>query len=206
MALRYDTVIFDLDGTLLDTSEGILRSVKYTVEQLGFPLPAPEVLRTFIGPPIQDSLRRAYDLTREEAAEAAEIFRNRYKDHDLLYASVYPGIPELLGKLRAEGLKTAVATYKRQDYTGKLLAGFGLDTLVDAVCGSDFEGKLTKSDIIDNAVLETRSADRTRIIMVGDSDNDLIGAKKAGLRFAGVTWGFGFRCEKDIIDISGRRL
>jgi len=203
MTLRYDTVIFDLDGTLLDTSDGILRSIRYAVKELGLPLPGAEVLRTFIGPPIQKSMQRTFGLTPEAANAAAEIFRNRYKDHDFLYATPYPGITELLKKLRAEGLKTAVATYKRQDYAGKVLEAFGMEALMDVICGADLAGLYSKSDIIDHAVRETLSTDRTRIIMVGDSDNDLIGAKEAGLRFAGVTWGFGFRSEKDIIDLSG---
>ena len=189
----YDAVIFDLDGTLLDTSEGIFKSVTYAIETLGFEKPSPEV----IGPPIQKSFARVYGLEKEEADKAADVFRNRYKEDDILLAKPYEGIFETLGKLRECGIKTAVATYKRQDYAEKILIHFGFDKAVDAICGSDFEGKLSKKDIIDNAIKRLGS-ERSRVVMVGDSDNDAVGASEIGVNFIGVTYGFGFSNAEDV--------
>ncbi|MBO4267589.1 MAG: HAD hydrolase-like protein [Lachnospiraceae bacterium] len=194
---RYDAVIFDLDGTLLDTSEGIFRSVLYAIETLGYEKVSSDVLRTFIGPPIQKSFARVYGLEKEEADKAADVFRNRYKEDDILLAVPYEGIFETLAKLRESGVKTAVATYKRQDYAGKLLMHFGFDKAVDAICGSDAEGKLSKKDIIDNAI-KILGADRSRTVMVGDSDNDAIGSSGTGVDFIGVTYGFGFSGAADV--------
>ena len=189
---RYDAVIFDLDGTLLDTAEGIYRSVGYVIEKLNLTSPTPEVMRTFIGPPMQHSFARIYGLDKDAADRAAAMFRDRYKEDDILLAAPYEGIYETLEALGEAGIKTAVATYKRQDYAEKILVHFGFDRICDAMCGSDFEGKLTKKDIIDNAIKAVTSSEDARVVMVGDSDNDAIGAAERGVDFIAVTYGFGF--------------
>ncbi|MBO4904001.1 MAG: HAD hydrolase-like protein [Lachnospiraceae bacterium] len=195
---HYKAVIFDLDGTLLDTSEGIFSSVTYAINTLGLADIPQDVLRTFIGPPIQKSFARVYGMDKEEADRAADVFRNRYKDHDLMLARPYDGMFETLERLSEAGVKTAVATYKRQDYAEKILTGFGFDRAVDAICGSDFAGKLTKKDIIVNAIERLGITDRSQVVMTGDSDNDAIGASEIGVSFVGVTYGFGFSSAKDV--------
>lgn len=195
---RYDAVIFDLDGTLLDTSEGITRSVGYVIDSLKLPEITPEVLRTFIGPPMQRSFARVFSLGETEAKEAADMFRNRYKGDDLLLAKPYEGIFETIEELGRAGIRSAVATYKRQDYADRLLSHFGFDAVCSAICGSDFEQKLSKKDIIENAMAKLGISDKSRVVMVGDSDNDAIGAAELGLPFIGVTYGFGFASEADV--------
>ncbi len=194
---KYDAVIFDLDGTLLDTSEGIFRSVGYVIKSSNLPAITDDVMRTFIGPPIQRSFARVYDLPQEEADTYADMFRNRYKDHDLLLARPYEGMTEAIKALRDAGIKTAVATYKRQDYAQKLLRHFGFDRITDAIFGSDVAGKLSKKDIIENAITSLKVTDHGRVVMVGDSDNDAIGAKEINVPFVAVTYGFGFTEESD---------
>ena len=195
---HYEAVIFDLDGTLLDTSEGIFRSVSYVIARSNLTPLREEIMRTFIGPPIQRSFARVYSLADEDAQKAAAMFRDRYKDHDLLLAKPYEGIIDAMNELRDAGIKTAVATYKRQDYAEKILCHFGFDKVTDAICGSDAEGKLTKRDIIENAIKNLGVTDKKRSVMVGDSDNDAIGAKEIGVDFIGVTYGFGFFCAQDV--------
>ncbi len=194
----YDAVIFDLDGTLLDTSEGIFRSVSYVIEHSALTPLSDEIMRTFIGPPIQRSFARVYSLSDEEAQKAAGMFRDRYKEHDLLLAKPYEGIIDTMKELRQAGIKTAVATYKRQDYAEKLLRHFGFDEVAEVICGSDAEGKLTKRDIIENAIRYMGISDKKRAVMVGDSDNDALGADEIGVDFIGVTYGFGFFCGQDV--------
>lgn len=194
----YDAVIFDLDGTLLDTSEGISASVGFVIDALGLPRITPDVLRTFIGPPIQRSFARVFGMDKEGADMAANMFRDRYKEDDILLAIPYDGIFDTLAFLRDAGIRTAVATYKRQDYAEKILVHFGFDKAVDAICGSDAEGILTKSDIIENAIKKVGVTDRKRCVMVGDSDNDAEGAKGIGAPFIGVTYGFGFATKEDV--------
>ena len=187
-----DAVIFDLDGTLLDTAEGILKSVKYTIKKMDLPPVTDEVIKTFIGPPMQRSFARVFGLDEVKANECANCFRDRYKGDDLLLARPYDGIKEAISDLRAAGIKCAVATYKRQDYAEKILVHFGFDRITDGICGADFEGKLTKKDIIENAMKTAGVSDHARAVMVGDSDNDAIGAREIGVGFVAVTYGFGF--------------
>lgn len=194
---RYDAVIFDLDGTLLDTAEGIFRSVSYAIETFSLPMPGDDVLSTFIGPPIQDSFMRIYGMDRDEAMKAANVFRERYKESDILLAKPYDGIYETIEALRGAGVKTAVATYKRQDYAEKILVHFGFDRICDHICGSDFEGKLKKKDIIENAVKACTITDAKKAVMVGDSDNDALGAAEAKHDFIAALYGFGFKDKED---------
>ena len=194
----YDAVIFDLDGTLFDTSEGISRSVGYVIDTLGFEPISDAVMRTFIGPPIQKSFARVFGMDKEGADKAADMFRNRYKDKDILLAKPYEGIFDTIRALSEAGIKTAVATYKRQDYAEKILKHFGFDKVCAAMCGSDAEGILTKNDIILNAAKELGVIDIKHAVMVGDSDNDALGAADSHIPFIGVTYGFGFATKEDV--------
>ena len=112
---KYEIAVFDVDGTLLDTTEGVLASVKYTIDKMGFEPLSEDVLKTFIGPPIQDSFAKAYNLSGDILQDIATCFRNRYKDYELLKAVPYDGIYEVFDKLMERNVKLAVATYKRQD-------------------------------------------------------------------------------------------
>ena len=195
---HYDAVIFDLDGTLLDTSEGIFKSVGYVIDTLRLASPSDEVMRTFIGPPVQKSFARIYDMDKADANHAAGLFRDRYKENDLLLAKPYEGIFDAIRDLNNAGARTAVATYKRQDYAEKILKHFGFDKVCACLCGSDFDGVLTKKDIIENAIKGMEISDRRRVVMVGDSDNDAMGAEEIGVDFIGVTYGFGFNSSEDV--------
>ncbi|MBQ8983560.1 MAG: HAD-IA family hydrolase [Lachnospiraceae bacterium] len=195
---RYDIAVFDVDGTLLDTSEGILNSVKHTIDVFGKPMPDPETLRSFIGPPIQNSFQKEYGLSKEEADTMAAEFRKVYKDIYLFGAVPYEGIYECMDTLRKAGVKLAVATYKRQDYAEKILKHFAFDRYCDVIYGSDFEGKLSKMDIIEKCMKDLGSTDYKNAVMIGDSWHDANGAEQLGVDFIGVTYGFDFRTEVDV--------
>ena len=176
-------VIFDLDGTLLDTSEGIKASVKYVIEKYNLPLPTETILNSFIGPPIQASFKHLYNLSDEKSTALAALFREQYKSADLFKAKPYDNVFEVLRYLRSNGVKTAVATYKREDYTKLLLDHFGLSKYFDIICGSDFEGKLQKKDIILNAVNKSRFSINDTI-MVGDTILDAEAERESSIRKA----------------------
>lgn len=195
----FDVVVFDVDGTLLDTSEGVLASVKYTIEKHGLPEIDDQTLATFIGPPIQDSFARAYGLEGEILQELATTFRNRYKDVDLLKAKPYDGIYDVFEAVRRAGMKSAVATYKRQDYAEQILVHFGFGQYTGILFGADHENKLKKKDIIEKALRAAGVQDYSRAVMIGDSDNDAIGAHNIGTAFIGVTYGFGFHTGEDVL-------
>lgn len=192
MKMGYDAVLFDLDGTLLDTSEGITMATGYVIKQFGLPSLTDEEQRSFIGPPIQESFQRHYNLSKERARELATAWRNAYKDIFLFEAIPYEGIYEALRVIRNRGIKTGVATNKREDYTKRLLEHFGFTELFDYIAGTDLEGRLKKSDLIRACVDKLGVLDGKRCLMVGDTVNDLEAAKKANVDFLGVTYGFGF--------------
>lgn len=188
----FDLAVFDVDGTLLDTTEGVLASVQYTIDHFGFESLSKQQLKKFIGPPIQNSFANAYGLSGDILQEIAGVFRNRYKDVDLLKAVPYDGIYEAMERLVEHGVKIAVATYKRQDYAEKILRHFGFDRFTEIMYGADHENKLKKRDIIEKCIRDSGISDYSSVVMIGDSDNDAIGARDIGVNFIAATYGFGF--------------
>ena len=195
---KYEIAVFDVDGTLLDTREGVLESVKHTIQKFGMDMPEPEVLRSFIGPPIQDSFAKTYHLDKAQADEMAAEFRLVYKDKYLFCAEPYEGIYELMDELIKRGVKVAVATYKRQDYAENILRHFKFDQYSNVLYGADFEGKLKKVDIIRKCMVDLGSTDYSNAVMIGDSWHDANGAEQIGVDFIGVTYGFDFRTDEDV--------
>lgn len=188
----YRAVFFDLDGTLLDTSAGVFKAIDWIAEKYEIHKLSENEKRTFIGPPIQDSLRRHYGLSEERARELGSAWRDVYKDKFLFDATPYEGIFNLLRFCREQGIKTGVATNKRADYTNTLLDRFGFTPLFDCIVGTDMEGNLTKADLIRTCMECTGSIGPERCLMIGDTMEDQMAAEKAGVDFLGVTYGFGF--------------
>lgn len=193
----YKTVVFDVDGTLIDGTEGILASVKYMIEKHHLKQLSEEVLKTFIGPPVQNSLKQIYSMTEEEAQICANTFREKYSKEDVYKAKVYDGICEILCYLKSKKYKLGVATYKREDYAISLMQHFGLDKYFDSVCGADNENKLSKMDILKNCI-NNLSHNNSEVIMIGDSYHDADAAENLGIKFIGVTYGFGFKNEYEL--------
>ena len=188
-------VLFDLDGTLLDTSEGIKQSVRYTLSEMRYcALPENTILK-FVGPPIQNSLMNYCGASLEEAQKGANVFRNHYKAKAMYEASLYDGITELLLNLKSNGVKIGVATYKREDYAIDLLKYFGIDKYCDAMHGADNENILSKADIIEMCISEM-GVRRNKVVLVGDTEHDAKGAFQAKVSFIAVTWGFGYKINE----------
>lgn len=190
--MRYQAIFFDLDGTLLDTSVGVIKAIDHIENEYHLPKLTVDEKQSFIGPPIQDSFQRHYGLSKERAWELATAWRDAYKDIFLLEAVPYDGIFDALRFCREHGIRTGVATNKREDYTRKLLEHFGFIPLFDCVAGTDLEGKLKKADLIRACMEKCELEHPDRCLMVGDTINDLEAANKAGTGFLGVSYGFGF--------------
>lgn len=190
-------VLFDLDGTLLDTTEGVLESAAHAARELGYPELPHETLLKFVGPPIQVSFMTHYGADAETAQRAAEAFRAHYKAHALLKAKPYPGLEDLLRGLRSRGVQVGVATYKREDYALAILRHFGIAPYCRSMHGADNFNRLTKADIVNLCIRELGAA-REDTVLVGDTDHDAKGAALAGVDFIGVTFGFGYRSCEDI--------
>lgn len=190
-------VLFDLDGTLLDTTKGVLESAIYAAKTLGYEELPHEQMLSFVGPPIQNSFIKHYGCSTERAQEAANIFRTYYKEKALFKAQLYPGMIEVLEKMQERGAKIGVATYKREDYAISILEHFGIAPFCISIHGADNYNKLTKADIVNLCINEMTTL-RDDVILVGDTEHDAIGAKNAGVDFLGVTYGFGFRTKEDV--------
>jgi phosphoglycolate phosphatase len=198
---NYQLVIFDLDGTLLDTTKGILASVKHAIEQLGLPQLSDKELLTFIGPPIQESFSKCYNLPEDLLKKATGLFRDTYSNENLFQAEPYQGIYEVMNYLSANQIKSAMATYKREDYALKLLKYFKFDEYTDVMFGADNENKLTKSDIIMKCLNKSGIEDPSQVVVIGDTLYDAIGAKNMNVDFIAVTYGFGFGKNEDLSEI-----
>lgn len=197
-AERFDIVIFDVDGTLLDTSSGIIAAVQRVVDEVKLPVLSTEQLERFIGPPIQHSFAKIYNLPQVAADELAARFRFLYcQDKYLFQAVPYEGIYDTLSEI-VTYTHVAIATYKRYDYATKILKHFGFDKFTTNFWGSDFEGRLTKRDIIMQVISKQGIPELSRVLMIGDTCHDELGADALGIKFLGVTYGFGFKSQEDI--------
>lgn len=193
----YKTVIFDLDGTLLDTTEGVLFAVNKTVEQLQLPSLDKTIVKLFVGPPMQESFAKHYSMNKEDAMQAATLFRKNYKEYSLFKASVYSGTMDILEYLKERGYLLAVATNKSHQNAMDILEHFHIMQYLDYAMGSDMGGKLTKTDIIMRCMEELHTFHK-EAVYIGDSEYDAIGAGNCGMDFIAAMYGFGFRGKKDL--------
>jgi phosphoglycolate phosphatase len=191
--MKYSLVIFDLDGTLMDSSEGILGAIKKTTKTLNLPELSHAEMLSFIGPPPPISFRKHYGLDGEELDATVATFRQFYSDEFLTQAKVYDGIYDVFEFCKKNNIQTAVATYKKEDYAIRLLKHYNFDKYTDIMFGADAKAVLTKKDIMQKCIDKAEISDHSKILMVGDSTNDYVGAMDLGVDFVGVNWGFGFK-------------
>lgn len=187
--MKIKTVLWDVDGTLLNTREGLTAAYRYTIEQCHLP----EELSSFIGSTPQTIFMTHFGLNEEDAQHAADIFRERYKSHDLFKASLYPGVEEVLSSLDKAGIQQAIATNKRQDYATEICELFGLDDYCAPIIGADNGDKLTKADLIKKCLEVLEISDPSSVVMIGDTKGDKQATQAAGVLFLGVNYGFSFR-------------
>lgn len=189
----YSIILFDLDGTLIDSEEGIVNSFLYTHEKLGLPLPEKDFIRkNFIGPPLLDSFGKLCGLSEEGAQRAVEIYREYFSAKGVLQFSVYEGIEDILKRLSAEGKALALATSKYELYAMQIMEMTGLSKYFKLMVGSLKDGgRGSKAEVIEYALKRLRAEDKSQAVMVGDRLHDIEGAKAAGIDSIGVLYGFG---------------
>ena len=182
-------ILFDLDGTLTDSGEGIINCAKLALQHYGLPIPSEAELRTFVGPPLHDSFVH-FGVPVEEADNAIKIYRSRYIPIGKFENHPYEGIREVLEKLKALGHTLYVATSKPEGMSVEILEHFDLAKYFDIIAGASFDrSRSSKEDVI--AYLLSRCGDYAEKIMVGDTAFDVIGAKAHGIPTVGVSWGYG---------------
>lgn len=197
--MKYKTVIFDVDGTLFDTSQGIFDCIRFVLESMKYPQLEEQQLRKFIGPSVFDSFMGICGMSSEEAQKATQIYRSSYVDKFIGCSRLYDGMDVLLKELKSNGVKIGIATMKTGPQIEKLLDIFNLTEVFDSVSYAVPSGKKSKSDII-NEVLEATGTAPENAVMIGDSIYDGIGAEKSDVDFIAVSYGFGITCELQLKD------
>ena len=183
------SILFDLDGTLTDSGEGIMNCAALALERLGIPIPPRDALRVFVGPPLHDTFRQ-FGVPEDQVDEAIRIHRSRYVPIGKFENTPYPGIRELLEKLRAQGNRLYVATSKPEEMAVEVLEHFDLAHFFDHICGASLDRSRSAKDAVISYLLQLHGADG-QMVMVGDTVFDVLGAVAHGIPAVGVAWGYG---------------
>ncbi len=191
MTGRFDTVLFDLDGTLLDTLEDILDAANHTLRALGYPERTLAEMRRFVGNGAEMQMRRALGADADETAvaKALALYKPYYAAHSQIRTKPYAGVTELMASLKAEGFRLAVVSNKPDEAARPLVAMY-FGTLADVVMGESAQRRRKPAPDMVNDALAALGADRSRAVYVGDSEVDIETAKNAGIPCISVTWGF----------------
>lgn len=183
------TILFDLDGTLTDSGEGIINCASLALETFGLPVPDRKTMGVFVGPPLHDTFVK-FGVPKERVDDAVRIFRSRYFTVGKFENFPYPGIPELLQKLKSDGHTLYIATSKPETLALEVTSHFDIAKYFDLICGATLDNsRVNKEDVI--TYLLGLSGSKKDVIMVGDTEFDVLGAKAHGIPTVGVTWGYG---------------
>ena len=191
----YKAVIFDFDGTLCDTGEGIFKSARYALESFGYNIPEDENLSYFIGPPLLVVFQEHFNTSVTEAEELVKKYRERYTNTGLYECELYKGIRGLLTALKKDGVKLAIASSKPKLYIDRLLENFSIASLFDSVCGVDFNVDCEPKQSIIQRCLDELEVTAEEAVVAGDRSYDIEGATACGADSIGVLWGYGTKFE-----------
>ena len=194
--MKFKSVIFDFDGTICKTGEGIIKSAKYALEAFGYDVPEDDSeLEFFIGPPLLVTFQERFGADPQTALELVKKYRERYTNQGVYESELYEDIRGLLEALKNDGIKIGIASSKPQKYIETLLEKFGVIKYFDAICGVSFTADCeTKASIITRCLAELNTPPDSAI-MVGDKNYDIAGAKANNLLSVGVLWGYGNKFE-----------
>ena len=182
-------ILFDFDGTVFDSAEGITKSVQYALGKMGIHAELDELM-CFAGPPLDEMFALRYGMSEDEAQTAVRFYRERYTPIGWEECTPFAGMHELMHRLREKGAKIAVATSKPRRFAEQILEKYGMRDAFDLVCGSEFDGtRGQKWEVIEYA-LQSFDISPGEAIMVGDRKYDVIGAKKCGVDCVGVRFGY----------------
>ncbi|HEM2651185.1 TPA: HAD family hydrolase [Streptococcus suis] len=191
----YQTILFDLDGTLTDSGQGILNSVAYALEKMGIEEPDTANLNRFIGPPLYESFSRFYQLSPEDTQSAVDAFRVYFKEKGMFENQLYPGIIPLLEELRTAGKTLVIATSKPEIFAKQILEHFGIAHYFDVIAGASLDSsRISKADVIGYAINQLEAFPK-HAVMIGDREHDIEGAHMHQLPAIGVLYGYGNKQE-----------
>lgn len=184
-----ENILFDFDGTVFDTVEGITKCVQYALGKMGIEAELSE-LKCFAGPPLVEMFAQKYGMSEDEAKEATRLYRERYEPIGWSECRPFEGMHEMLLRLKSAGKTLAIATSKPEHLAVKILSQYGMLDDFDLVCGATLDGSRSKKWDVINYALEKLGADPGKTLMVGDRMYDVIGAKKCGIDCVGVSFGY----------------
>lgn len=189
---NYDIILFDLDGTLVDSGLGITNSVIYALEKFGIKVNDRTSLYKFVGPPLHKSFENFYGFTPEKAMQAVEYYREYYKDKGIFEVKMYAGIKNTLEKLYSADKTLLVTTSKPEVFAKKILEHLGIAKYFKIIAGANLDGTRTiKSEVISYAFKQCKITDLSKVIIIGDREYDVFGAKEIGIDSMGVLYGYG---------------
>lgn len=191
----YRYVLFDFDGTVFDTLEGITKSVRYAINKVGMDAPLSE-LKCFAGPPLLEMFEERFGFTPEEASQAVRDFRERYVPIGVYESRVFPGVKELLRELRAAGIVIGIATSKPQHLAEELLGREKMIGLFDVISGSVPDERNESKQQVTQRAMGFLGAAPEETVLVGDTKYDVAGAHKCGIKCIGV--GYGYAAEGEL--------
>ena len=190
---RFDAILFDVDGTLIDSAPGILSTMEETFQKMGID-PAGIDLRRYLGPPLRKSFGEHFD-DPALVEKAADIYRTSYAVRGSHMCKLYPGVPQMLRRLKDAGMILCTATSKPTEVVTPILAEQGLAPFFDFIGGASMdESRDTKTEVVRYVLAQPMMAGK-RVLMVGDRNDDMRGAADCGLEAAGVLYGYGSREE-----------
>ena len=191
------TIFFDLDGTLTESGEGIMKSVQYALRKLGYEEPDHTKLQCFVGPPLINMFMEYAGFDRETAERGVTLYREYFQEKGIFENALYPGIEEMLRDLKANGCVLAIASSKPEPYVRQIAEYFDIAGYFDEITGSTMaETRTKKSEVIEETLLRLGMTEkREQVIMVGDKSHDILGAKETGVKSIGVLYGYGTREE-----------
>ncbi len=194
--MYYNTILFDLDGTLTDPGIGITNSVMYALGKYGITVDNRSDLFKFIGPPLWESFERFYGFSEAEAKKAVAYYREHYSVTGIFENAVYAGIDALLAALENKKKTLVVATSKPEVFAERVLEHFDLAKYFTFIGGSELDGtRVNKAEVIQYVLNMSGVTDLSSAIMIGDREHDILGAKKSGIASIGVLFGYGSRLE-----------
>lgn len=189
---KYEAVLFDLDGTLTESAPGIKKAIEMTMESFNLVPPKLDDVSEFVGPPLVNTFQKVCGLSADDAQEALLRYQKIYSDDGIYINELFPGMRNVLEKIKDSGIKMAICTSKSQKLAEKAAEIIGIKELFDVICGSPLDGsRKTKEQQIPFTIEKLGIKDKNTCIMVGDSMYDARGAVKSGVDFIAVTYGYG---------------
>ncbi len=195
MDKNYTAVLFDLDGTIMDSGPGIMKSVQYALDHFDRPNEPEETLRKFVGPSLMDSFTHLYGMSEEDATRAVELYREVYPTKGIFDATPYKGIEEVFRTLQAEGRKLVLVTSKPHIFAERILEHFGFTSYFCYQTGPELDDHDSRKARLIRKAMDALKFEKTECVMVGDRMFDIDGAVEAGIDSIGVTYGYGDRAE-----------